>query len=94
MHSHQHQLVVFHSPTGVAAVAKEIGAVLAYNGSATVLAGLDTGGSLENALHNDMAMGQDVRYLCGDDDHLTVFFLQSFLGVHWGTGVLTHGHIE
>ena len=40
-----------------------------------------------------MAMGQNLRYLFGVGYHPTIVFLKGFLGVHWGTGVLTHSHI-
>ena len=40
-----------------------------------------------------MAVGQNLRYLFGVGYHPTIVFLKGFLGVHRGTGVLTHGHI-
>ena len=37
-----------------------------------------------------MVAGQNLRCLFGDSYHSTVVSLEGFLGVHRGTGVLTH----
>ena len=37
-------------------------------------------------------MGQNLRYLFGLGYHPTIVFLKGFLGVHLGTGDLTHSH--
>ena len=39
-----------------------------------------------------MAVGQNLRYLFGDDYPQGVYF-KGFWDVHWGTGVLTHCHM-
>ena len=41
-----------------------------------------------------MAVGQNLRYRFGDDYHPTIVFFKGLLGVHPGTGVLTHSHIS
>ena len=40
-----------------------------------------------------MAVSQNLRYLFGVGYHLTIAFFKGFLGVHQGTGVLTHCHM-
>ena len=41
----------------------------------------------------DLAMGQNLMYLFGVGYHPTIVFFKGFLGVHRGTGVLTHCHL-
>ena len=41
----------------------------------------------------DMAVGQNLRYLLGDDYPPKVVYFKGFLGVHRGSGVLTHSHV-
>ena len=41
----------------------------------------------------DVAVSQNLRYLFGVGYHPTIVFLKGFLGVHRGTGVLTHCHV-
>ena len=38
----------------------------------------------------NVVVGQNLRCLFGDGYHSTVVFVEGFLGVHRGTGVLTH----
>ena len=40
-----------------------------------------------------MAVGQNLRYLFGDDYPPKVVYFKGFWDVHRGSGVLTHGHI-
>ena len=40
-----------------------------------------------------MAVGQNLRYLFGDDYPPKVVYFKGFWDVHRGTGVLTHSHI-
>ena len=40
-----------------------------------------------------MVVGQNLRYLFGVGYHPTLVFFKGFLGVHRGTGVLTHCHM-
>ena len=42
----------------------------------------------------DLAVSQNLRYLFGVGYHPTIVFFKGFLGVHRGTGVLTHCHLE
>ena len=38
-------------------------------------------------------MGQNLRYLFGDDYPPKIVYFKGFWDVHWGTGVLTHSHL-
>ena len=41
----------------------------------------------------DMAVGENLRYLFGVGYHPTIVFFKGFWDVHRGTGVLTNCHI-
>ena len=41
-----------------------------------------------------MVVGHNRRCLFGDAYHSNVVFLEDFLGVHRGTGVLTHSQVQ
>ena len=50
--------------------------------------------STKNAVGKNMlAVGQNLRYLFGDDYPPKVVYFKGFWDVHLGTGVLTHCHI-
>ena len=42
---------------------------------------------------HDVAVGQNLRYLFGDDYPPKVIYFKGFWDVHRGTGVLTHCHV-
>ena len=41
----------------------------------------------------NLAMGQNLRYLFGDDSPPKIVYFKGFWDVHRGTGVLTHSHL-
>ena len=55
--------------------------------------GMYSPADLHATYHHHLVVGQNLSCLFVDGYHSTVVFLEGFLGVHRGTGVLTHSHL-